>query len=40
MLDASNLKLIKSDGKIYFGQVDRKKRHGYGINVYKDGKIY
>lgn len=40
ILDANNLKLIKSEGKIYFGQIDRKKRNGQGINVYKEGKVY
>jgi len=32
--------LIKSDGKIYFGQIERKKRNGKGVNVYKEGKVY
>ena len=40
LLDSKNLKLIKNDGKIYFGQVERKKRAGKGICVYREGKIY
>lgn len=40
LLDSKNLKLIKNDGKIFFGQVDRKKRSGKGVCVYKEGKIY
>lgn len=40
MLDSSRLKLIKSDNKIYFGEVDRKKREGKGIYLNKDGKLY
>ena len=40
LLNSNNLKLIKNDGKIYFGQVDRKRRSGMGICVYKEGKIY
>ena len=40
LLDSKNLKLIKNDGKIFFGQVDRKKRSGNGICVYREGKIY
>jgi hypothetical protein len=34
------LKLIKNQDKIYFGQVEKKKRHGNGVNISKDGKIY
>lgn len=40
LLDSNNLKLIKHDGKIYFGQVDRKKRSGIGICIYREGKLY
>lgn len=40
LLDSPRLKLIKSDNKIYFGEVDKKKREGRGIYVHKDGKLY
>jgi hypothetical protein len=40
LLNSNNLKLIKQDGKIYFGQVDRKKKSGIGICMFKEGKIY
>lgn len=40
LLDSHNLKLIKHDGKIYFGQLERKKRCGKGICIFKQGKIY
>jgi hypothetical protein len=40
LLDSNNLKLIKQDGKIYFGQLERKKRVGKGICIFKEGKIY
>ena len=34
------MKLIKSDGKIYFGEIHRKKRDGMGITVGRDGKVF
>jgi hypothetical protein len=40
LLECSNLKLIKNQDKIYFGLVEKKKRHGLGVNVSRDGKIY
>jgi len=40
LLDSNKLKLIKSDGKIYFGEVDRKRREGRGIYLQKEGKIF
>lgn len=40
LLNSTNLKLIKHDGKIYFGQIDRKKKSGKGICIYKEGKLY
>jgi hypothetical protein len=40
LLECSNLKLIKNQDKIYFGLVEKKKRHGIGVNVSRDGKIY
>lgn len=40
LLETQNLKLIKSQDKIYFGQVERKKRSGYGVNISKDGRVY
>lgn len=40
MLESTNLKLIKNANKIYFGQIERKKKSGKGICVYKEGKIY
>ena len=33
LIDSPKLKLIKSDGKIYFGEVDRRKRQGWGIYI-------
>jgi hypothetical protein len=33
LIDSPKLKLIKSDGKIYFGEVNRRKRHGWGIYI-------
>jgi hypothetical protein len=40
LLESVNLKLIKNQDKIYFGQVDKKKRIGKGINITKDGKLF
>ena len=40
LLDSPTLKLIKSKDKIYFGQVDKKKRTGIGIYVSREGKLY
>ena len=40
LLDSPRLKLIKSEGKIYFGEVDRKQRHGWGIQIEKSGHVY
>ena len=40
MLKSAYLKLIKSDGKIYFGEIQRKKREGMGITVGRDGRVY
>ncbi len=40
LLDSPKLKLIKSDNKIYFGEVDRKRREGRGIYLQRDGKLY
>ena len=40
LLDSNKLKLIKSDGKIYFGHIDKKRREGKGISVGRDGRIY
>jgi len=40
LLNSSHLKLIKNQDKIYFGEVNNKKRDGMGINVLKDGKLY
>ena len=40
LLESKNLKLIKNQDKIYFGQVERKKRNGNGVNISKDGRVY
>jgi ribosomal protein L13E len=40
LLDSPRLKLIKSDNKIYFGEVDRKRREGRGLYFQRDGKLY
>ena len=40
LLDSPRLKLVKSEGKIYFGEVDRKQRHGWGIQIEKSGHVY
>ncbi len=40
LLESARLKLIKSDNKIYFGEVERKEREGRGIYIQKDGKLY
>jgi len=40
LLESQNLKLIKNQDKIYFGQVERKKRNGNGVNISKDGRVY
>jgi hypothetical protein len=40
LLESPKLKLIKSDNKIYFGEVDRKRREGKGIYLQRDGKLY
>lgn len=40
LLGCAELKLIKNEGKIYFGQVERKKRSGKGVNVTVEGKVF
>ena len=40
LLDSPRLKMVKSEGKIYFGEVDRKQRHGWGVQIDKSGHIY
>ena len=40
LLESTNLKLIKSNDKIYFGEVEKKKRNGKGIYVTRQGKLY
>ena len=40
LLESPKLKLIKSEGKIYFGEVDHKQRHGWGIQLDKSGQLY
>lgn len=40
LLNSPRLKLIKGDNKIYFGEVDRKRREGRGIYLQKEGKLY
>lgn len=40
LLDASDLKLVKNENRIYFGQISGKKKKGLGIMFSKEGKIY
>ena len=40
MIDSKYLKLLKANGKIFFGEVRNKKREGRGINISKEGKLY
>lgn len=45
--EMEKVKCIRTDNKLYFGQIDNKKKHGQGtwfcsvgISIYKEGKIY
>lgn len=40
LIGSNKLKLIKNEGKIYFGLIEQKKRQEFGINFRKDGKIF
>lgn len=40
LLSSAKLKLIKGDNKIYFGEIDRKRREGRGIYLQREGKLY
>lgn len=40
LLKSKNVKLVKNHDKIYFGQVENKKRSGKGIYISKEGKLY
>jgi hypothetical protein len=40
LLDSPNLKLVKADSKIYFGEVYRKNKQGLGIYLQKEGRVY
>jgi hypothetical protein len=40
LLDSPKLKLVKSDNKIYFGEVERKRREGRGVYLQRDGRLY
>lgn len=40
LLESPRLKLVKSDNKIYFGEVERKRREGRGVCVQREGKLY
>ena len=35
-----DLKLVKNEGKIFFGLVKNRKRQGAGISVSREGKVY
>ena len=35
LLKTTNLKLLKIDGNIYFGQMEKKKKNGKGIYISK-----
>ena len=40
LLDSKDLKLVKSNDRIFFGEVKIKKRTGKGIYLTKEGKLY
>ena len=40
LLQTSNLKLLKIDGNIYFGQMEKKKKNGKGIYITKEGRLF
>jgi hypothetical protein len=40
LLDSHRLKLVRSEGKVYFGEVASHGRQGRGVCVEKGGKIY
>lgn len=33
-------KLVRTENKIYLGQVRAKKKHGLGVTIYREGRIY
>ena len=40
LLDSSHLKLIKNEGKVYFGEVNLRKKEGMGVYCHRGSKLY
>ena len=40
IVSSNNLKLVKKEGRIFFGEAMQGRREGKGIQFDKDGKIY
>ena len=36
----SDCKLVRTEGKIFIGQIRAKKKHGIGVTIYREGRIY
>lgn len=40
LYEMPRVKIIKTENKVYFGQIEHKKKHGKGIVLYRQGKLY
>jgi hypothetical protein len=38
--EKEKVRVIKTENKIYFGEIENKKKEGIGISIYRDGKFY
>lgn len=40
LLNMPDVKLVRDEHRIYFGEIKRSRKSGKGISVYSDGRIY
>ena len=38
--EIATCRLVKGNDKVYLGEVFAKQKHGKGISIHKDGRIY
>jgi hypothetical protein len=39
-LMGSESRLVRTENKMYMGQIRNKKKHGVGVTIYREGRIY
>jgi hypothetical protein len=40
MIKSPYLKLVKDEHRVYFGEILEHRKHGRGISLYKDGRVF